>query len=143
MDGMHLDRQAVETLFGADPRRARQLMAGLPGIRAGNAATIVRYTLIERMEETAASGVYQWEVHRRARPVEEIERTRREIAARRVQIPTAYEGPRQRFGDLSAAISLTPGALQIEFCGDRGATLIAGARSLSRSVAVAIRRMRC
>ena len=37
MDATHLDRQAVETLFGVAPRRARQLMAGLPGIRAGNA----------------------------------------------------------------------------------------------------------
>ena len=117
MESSHLDRQAVEQLFGVGERRARQLMAGLPGISAGNAGAISRHALIERMEEIAASEVYQWEVRRRARLVEEIDRTRHEIAARRVQIPTAPEGPRQRFGDLSAAISLTTGALQIEFRG--------------------------
>ena len=40
LDASHLDRQAVEKLFGVGPRRARQLMAGLRGIRAGNAAAI-------------------------------------------------------------------------------------------------------
>ena len=35
MDASHLDRQAVEKLFRVGPRRARQWMAGLPGIRAG------------------------------------------------------------------------------------------------------------
>ena len=30
----------MEQLFGFGERRARQLMAGLPGIRAGNAAAI-------------------------------------------------------------------------------------------------------
>ena len=34
-------------------------MAGLPGIRAGNAAAIARHALIERMEGTAASGAYE------------------------------------------------------------------------------------
>ena len=62
MDASHLDRQGVEKLFDVGPRRARQLMARLPGIRAGNAAAISRAAFIERMRETAASGVYQWEV---------------------------------------------------------------------------------
>ena len=44
-------------------------MAGLAGIRAGNAGAASRDALIRRMEETAASGVYQWEVTRRARVV--------------------------------------------------------------------------
>ena len=59
MDTSHLDRQAVEKLFGVGERRARQLIAGLPGIRAGIAAAISRHALIERMEATASSGVYQ------------------------------------------------------------------------------------
>ena len=88
MEASHLDRQAVEQLFGVGECRARQLMAGLPGIRAGNVGAIARHALIERMEETAASGVYQWEVHRRAH---EPDRTRREIAARCVRNPY---GPR-------------------------------------------------
>ena len=39
MTSAHLDRQAVEKLFGVGQRRARQLMAGLDGIRAGTGLT--------------------------------------------------------------------------------------------------------
>ena len=115
MDASHLDRQAVERLFGVGPRRARQLMAGLAGIRAGNAAAISRQALIERMRETAASGVYQWEIRRRGRVVEELDRTRREIAARLVQIPLSPDRAHRRFRDLPAAIGLRAGELRITF----------------------------
>ena len=83
VDSSHLDLQAVEQLFGVRERRARQLMAGLPGIRAGKAAAIARHAIVERMEATARSGVYQWEVRRRTCLAKELDRTRREIAARR------------------------------------------------------------
>ena len=45
MEASHLDRQAVEQLFGIGERRARQLMASLPGIRADNRAGISCTTL--------------------------------------------------------------------------------------------------
>ena len=48
MTSTHLDRAAVEKLFGVGQRCARQLMAGLDGIRAGNAAAVSRLALIER-----------------------------------------------------------------------------------------------
>ena len=67
------------------------------------------------MRETAASPVYPWEVRRRGRVVEELERTRREIAARRVQIPVSSDVHRRRFGDLPATIDLRPGELRIAF----------------------------
>ena len=38
MESSHLDRLAVQKLFGVRERRARQLMAGLTGLRAGNAS---------------------------------------------------------------------------------------------------------
>ena len=38
MTSTHLDRAAVERLFGVRQRRARQIMAGLEGLRVGNAA---------------------------------------------------------------------------------------------------------
>ena len=65
-----------------------------------------------RYAKAADSG----EVRRRG-VAEELNRTRREIAARRVQIPTAPDVTRRRFGDLPAAIRLTPGELQIAFSG--------------------------
>ena len=48
MTSTRLDRAAVEKLFGVGQRRARQLMAGLDGIRAGNAAAVSRLALIEQ-----------------------------------------------------------------------------------------------
>ena len=117
LEAGHLDRQAVEQLFGVGERRSRQLMAGLPVIRVGNAGAVSRLALLERMEETAASGVYQWEVARRARVVEELERTRRELAARRVQISLSLAAEHRRFGDLPAAIELRPGELRVAFSG--------------------------
>ena len=68
------------------------------------------------MRETAASGVYQWEI-RRGRVAEELERTRCEIAARRVQIPVSPDVHRRRFGDLPAAVHLGAGELRITFSG--------------------------
>ena len=73
-----------------------------------------------------------------------MDRTRHEIAARRVQIPTAPEGPRQRFGDLSGGISLTPGALQIEFRGaeDLAAKLLEMSQAMAKDWTVFCKRSR-
>ena len=57
MTSTHLDRAAVEKLFRVRQRRARQIMAGFEGLRVGNAAAVSREALIERLEQTASSGV--------------------------------------------------------------------------------------
>ena len=49
------------------------------------------------------------------RVVEELERTRRELAARRVQIPVSPDAAHRRFGDLPTTIDLRPGELRIAF----------------------------
>src|ERR1035438_672654 len=96
MESSHLDRLAVQKLFGVRERRARQLMAGLPGLRAGNAFAASRLALIARLAEAAAGGLFQWETNRRARVVEELDRTRRHLAARRVRIPAAADVEERR-----------------------------------------------
>src|ERR1035437_1213261 len=117
MESSHLDRLAVQKLFGVRERRARQLMAGLPRLRAGNASAGLRPALIARLEDTAKRGLFQWEVTRRARVVEELDRTRRQMAARRVRIPAAPDVEERRLRDLSGDIVLKPGELRIEFYG--------------------------
>jgi hypothetical protein len=117
MESSHLDRLAVQKLFAVRERRARQLMAGLEGLRAGNASAVLRLALIARLEETAASGIFQWEVNRRARVVEDLDRTRRQLAGRRVRIPAAADVEERRLKDLSGDIGLKPGELRIEFFG--------------------------
>ena len=55
MTSTHLDRAAVEKLFRVRRRRARQIMAGLEGLRVGNAAAVSREALIVRLEPMVAS----------------------------------------------------------------------------------------
>ena len=55
MTSTHLDRAAVEKLFRVRRRRARQIMAGLKGLRDGNAAAVSREALIARLEPMVAS----------------------------------------------------------------------------------------
>ena len=94
-------------------------MAGLPGLRVGNASAIARQALIARLEETAAGGLFQWEVNRRARVVEDLDRTRRQLAARRVRIPAAADAQDRRVRDLSGDIALQPGEIGRASCRER------------------------
>jgi hypothetical protein len=113
----HLDRLAVQKLFRVRERRARQLMSGLPALQVGNAVAVERQALIARLENTAAGDRFQWEMARRARLVEDLDRTRRQLAARRVRIPTAAEVRNRRVHDLARGIELHPGELRIQFQG--------------------------
>ena len=109
MDIHSLDRAAVEKLFRVRQRRARQIMAGLEGLRVGNAAAVSREALIARLERTAAAGVFQWEGNRRARMVEALDLARRQLAAQHVRIPAAVDVRERLLEDLSAGIALRPG----------------------------------
>ena len=102
----HLDRLAVEKLFRVRQRRARQIMADLEGLRVGNAAAVSREALIARLERPPAAGVFQWEGNRRARLVEDLDRLRRQLAARRGRIPAAADVRERLLEDLSAGIRL-------------------------------------
>jgi len=53
LDTPYLDRLFLQKLFRVQERRARQLMAGLPGIQVGNAVAVSRDGLLARLEETA------------------------------------------------------------------------------------------
>ena len=117
MTSPHLDRAAVEKLFRVRQRRARQIMAGLEGLRVGNAAAVSREALIARLERTADGGVFQWEGNRRARLVEALDLARRQLAAQHVRIPAAADVRERLLEDLSAGIALRPGELRITFNG--------------------------
>ena len=57
MTSTHLDRAAVEKLFRVRQRRARQIMAGLEGLRVGNAAADVRERRLGDLSGMAATVV--------------------------------------------------------------------------------------
>jgi len=114
----HLDRLAVQKLFRVRERRARQIMAGLPALQVGNAIAVERQALIQRLENTTAGDRFQWEITRRARLVEDLDRTRRELSGRRVRIPAAATKVGARsVCDLADGIDLRPGELRIQFYG--------------------------
>jgi hypothetical protein len=109
----HLDRLAVEKLFSVRERRARQLMAGLPDIQVGNAFAVERQALLTRLDAIASGDRFQREASRRARIVNELDRTRRHLAARRVVL--AASPASRRLLHLAETIELGPGALRISF----------------------------
>jgi hypothetical protein len=113
----YLDRLALQKLFRVRERRARQIMAGLPSLQVGNAVAVERRALIGRLENIAAGDRFQYEITRRARLVEDLERTRRQLAARQVRVPAAADVRDRSFRDLGAGIELRPGELRIQFYG--------------------------
>lgn len=126
----HLDRQAVERIFGVGERRARQLMAGLPALQVGNAVAVSRVALLERMRSTVGGARFQWEAQRRARVSSFLQEARKQAAAASVALPV----PRSRaFADLSADIILDPGELRVRFASaeDLAAKLYALAQAMA------------
>jgi hypothetical protein len=113
----HLDRLAVQRLFQVRERRARQIMASLPALQVGNAVAVSRQALIARLEHTAAGDRFRWEAARRARLADHLDRARRELAARRVRIPTAASVRDRSVRELGSGIELRPGELRIQFYG--------------------------
>ena len=129
----HLDRQAIEKLFLVRERRARQLMAGLPSLQIGNAFAVDRMALFKRMEETGAGDRCQWERNRRTRVAEELDRSRRQLAARCVAIPTGPDVREREVSGLGEGIDLAPGELRVRFNG--AADLAAKLFELSQAMA--------
>ena len=113
----HLDRQAIEKLFLVRERRARQRMAGLPGLQIGIAFAVDRVALLKRMEEIGAGDRCQWERNRRTRVVEELDRSRRQLAAHCVVVPAAPDVRERKVLGLGEGIDLTPGQLWVRFNG--------------------------
>jgi hypothetical protein len=110
----HLDRRAVEKLFGVGERRARDLMRGLPCLQIGNAVAVERLALISRLEDSTKTPAFDRERVRRERVEGKLAEIRRLARARQVELP-AKERQGDLPVDLSAAIQLIPGELIIRF----------------------------
>lgn len=126
----YLDRLAVQKLFDVRERRARQIMSGLPCIQVGNAIAVERLAVIRFLESVAAGERFERETARRARLIEKLDSTRRDLSARRVSIPAPpLQDRAMQFGD---GIELRPGELRITFSGaeDLAAKLFALSQSM-------------
>lgn len=112
-----LDRAALERLLSVSRRDAIRLLHRFGGYQSGRAFLIGREDLVRQLEAVAASGQYGHEVSRRSRLGEELERTRKELAGRRVRVPAATDVRDRRFRDLPDGVDLRPGELCIQFHG--------------------------
>lgn len=101
-----------------EERRARQIMAGLPALQAGNAVAVERQALIERLGNTAASESFSMGRYasRQAgrRPPAHPPTVRRSARASSGRVDDVRD---RSVRDLSGGIALRPGALHIEFYG--------------------------
>ncbi|MBX9660397.1 MAG: hypothetical protein K2X00_17705 [Nitrospiraceae bacterium] len=113
-----LDRSAIEKLFDVRRRRAIQLMSALGGgYLVGKTFLIDRLKLIADLEAISQGEEFLFEVRRKERLVDELDRSRKLIAGRKIVIATAEDTHDRLVGDLPAGIHLKAGELRIEFFG--------------------------
>ena len=88
------------------------------GYQAGRTFLVDRVELIRALRRIAR-GDYEWELARRTKLAKEIERTRKLLPGRQVEIVVPAEVAEQRIDDLPAGVHLRPGELRlrIEFNG--------------------------
>jgi hypothetical protein len=107
----------IENLLRVNRRDAIRLLHRFGGYQAGRTFLVGRDDLIAQLEEISKSDGYDREARRRTRLADELARTRRDLAARRVVIPTTAGIQERRVSDLPAGIQLRPGRLEIDFGG--------------------------
>jgi hypothetical protein len=113
-----LDRAAIEKLFGVRRRRAIQLMSTFGGgYLIGKTFLIDRLQLIANLEIISRGEEFLFEHRRKERLAADLDRSRKELAGRRVVIPTASEAHERWVKDLPVGIHLKAGELRIEFHG--------------------------
>jgi len=108
-----IDRPTLQRLLSVHRRTAIRLMHGFGGYQAGKTFLIDRARLIQRLAEVAAGDPYHYAAQRRERLVDHLDRTRRELAARRVKIPIAPDVAFRELSGLPRTIRLAPGKLEI------------------------------
>lgn len=106
-----LDRAAIAKVFEVSARQANRILKKLGASRVGGAALIQSADLQARLSILQTQDQVTFEQHRRDRLDQYLSEARRQIRARRIQIPISQE----RFAPLPEEIHFTPGELRIRF----------------------------
>lgn len=112
-----VDRAVFESVFRVGRRRAIQLMHHFGGYQVGRTFIVDRSALVAELEAKCASEAFEYERRRKERLTDELERTRRSLPGRQVQITVASDVRSRLIADLPPGITLHPGELRIEFFG--------------------------
>ena len=111
-----VDRATVEFLLGVGRRRAQQIMAPCIVEHIGTNGLADRDRLIERLRQLAQGDTGYYEVQRRRRVAEVLDRLRRErIEQPRLLVEAPAQVINQEFHNLPAGVRLEPGRVTVEF----------------------------
>jgi hypothetical protein len=117
LDAPVVDRAGIERIFGVRRRRAIQLMHKFGGYQAGRTFLVERSKVIRILQRIARGRAYEWELARREKLADEIEKVKRLLPGRQVRIMVPAEALQNRIADLPPGVYLQPGELRIEFHG--------------------------
>ena len=110
-----VDRAVCERLFHLRRRRAIDLIRCFGGYQAGRTFLVDRPKLVDQLEQIRDSPDFKMEWRRKERLAERLDALRRLQAGARVAIAVEPVTLLQRLPDLPAGVSLSAGALHIQF----------------------------
>ena len=112
--GPVVDRASLEEMLQISRRSAIRLLHQFGGYQAGRTFLIRREDLIAALERVQSGETFSYEVRRRRRLAEDLERTRRDWRTRQVKLPVAAEpGP---VASLPTGMRIVrAGVLEVEF----------------------------
>ena len=110
-----VDRAVCERLFRLRRRRAIDLIRCFGGYQAGRTFLVDRPKLVAQLEQTRDSPDFKMEWRRKERLADKLDVIRRLQTGARVAIAVEPETLCQRLPDLPAGVSLSAGALHIQF----------------------------
>jgi hypothetical protein len=110
-----VDRAVCERLFRLRRRRAIDLIRCFGGYQAGRTFLVDRPKLVAQLEQIRDSPDFKMEWRRKERLADKLDVIRRLQTGARVAIAVEPETLCQRLPDLPAGVSLSAGALHIQF----------------------------
>jgi hypothetical protein len=111
-----VDRATVEFLLGVGRRRAQQIMAPCIVERIGTNGLADRDRLIDRLQRLARGDDGYYEVQRRRKVAEVLDRLRKErIEQPQLLVEAPAQVINQEFHNLPAGVRLEPGRVTVEF----------------------------
>jgi len=108
-----IDRRTLQSLLHVSPRQALRILNRLAPSSAGASLLIPRLELIAKLQSLRDGENSQFEIRRRDRLSDQLNRLRRDLKARQVRIEATQ--PVELLASLPPAIRLTPGRLEIRF----------------------------
>lgn len=113
LESPFVDRRTLQSLLHLSPRQALRILNRLAPSPAGTSLLVPRLELIAKLDAIGKGEDSQFEIRRRDRLSDQLNRLRRDLKARRVRIESSE--PVELLASLPPGIRLTRGRLEIRF----------------------------